>query len=132
MTSTYATSSSTIMKKTAKPMTGGMIWPPLEAAASIAAASSPRIPTRFIIGMVMLPEMYTLPIVLPETVPTSALDVTAISGGPVRPVPKSARASPITKSMAPTCCSTFPRMRNSAMYFRHALRAKPMIPASFR
>ena len=82
------------MKKTAKPMTGGMIWPPLEAAASIAAASSPRMPTRFMSGIVMLPDIYTLPMVLPETVPTRALDMTAMSGGPVRPAPKSARDSP--------------------------------------
>ena len=44
------------MKKTANPMIGGMIWAPLEAAASTAAASSGLSPTRFMSGMVMLPD----------------------------------------------------------------------------
>ena len=53
----------------AAPITGGMIWPPVEATASTAAANGGRKPVRFISGMVIGPSTMTLATALPETVP---------------------------------------------------------------
>ena len=41
--------------KAAAPMTGGMIWPPVEATASTAPAKAGLYPTFFISGMVKMP-----------------------------------------------------------------------------
>ena len=53
-------------------MTGGMIWPPLEAQASTAPAKAGGKPTFFIRGMVKVPVVTTLPAALPLTVPMMA------------------------------------------------------------
>ena len=50
-------------------MIGGMIWPPVEATASTAAANGGRKPVRFISGIVIGPSTITLATALPETVP---------------------------------------------------------------
>jgi hypothetical protein len=50
-------------------MIGGMIWPPLEAIASIDAATRESKPDDFISGMVKEPVVTTLAVVLPDNVP---------------------------------------------------------------
>ncbi len=57
------------MTNAAAPITGGMIWPPVEATASTAAANGGRNPVRFISGMVIGPSTITLATALPDTVP---------------------------------------------------------------
>ena len=52
-------------------MIGGMIWPPVDATASTAAANCGRKPVRFISGMVIGPSTITLATALPEIVPNS-------------------------------------------------------------
>ena len=54
-TSRYGTFRKTAMMKPASPRTGGMIWPEVEATASIAPAMFGRNPRSFIIGMVRRP-----------------------------------------------------------------------------
>lgn len=63
-------------------MMGGIIWPPVEAAASTAAAKSLSYPVFFMIGMVTLPEPTVLATELPEYIPSKALDITATLAGP--------------------------------------------------
>ncbi len=65
------------MTKAPAPMMGGMICPPVEAAASTAAANFGRKPARCIIGMVMTPVAATFATVEPEMVPISAEPITA-------------------------------------------------------
>ena len=50
-------------------MIGGMIWPPVEATASTAAANGGLKPLRFISGIVIGPSTITLATALPDTVP---------------------------------------------------------------
>ena len=66
------------------PMTGGMICPPVEALASIAAARCGRKPTRIISGMVTTPMVMMLDTTLPEIVPNSDEPTIAILAGPPR------------------------------------------------
>jgi len=55
MTCTYATPRNSAMMNAAAPMTGGMIWPPVEAAASTAPAKFGVYPKRFMRGIVKVP-----------------------------------------------------------------------------
>ena len=73
-------------------MTGGMIWPPVEATASMAPATWALYPVSFIRGMVNVPVVTTLEAALPEMVPIRALEITAALAGPPRVRPVSAMA----------------------------------------
>src|SRR4030042_5495037 len=66
----------------ATPMTGGMIWPPVEATASTAPAKLVEYPFRFIIGMVWGPSTATFAATDPEIMPKSALDQTDVWAAP--------------------------------------------------
>src|SRR5690625_60955 len=57
------------MMNAAAPMIGGMIWPPVEAVASVAAATCGRNPAFFMIGMVNEPEATVLATEEPDTMP---------------------------------------------------------------
>ena len=72
------------MRNAAAPITGGMICPPLDATASMAAAMWAGKPVRFISGMVIAPSTTTLATALPETVPNSADETTETLAGPPR------------------------------------------------
>ena len=65
------------MRKAAEPMIGGMIWPPVDATLSMAAACSGRNPVLFIVGMVALPVSTTFATAAPVTVPTNPEPITA-------------------------------------------------------
>ncbi len=78
------------MMKAAAPITGGMIWPPDEAAASTAPAKAGRRPARFMIGIVKVPVDTTLATALPDTVPIIALQKIATFAGPPRIQPNAA------------------------------------------
>ena len=72
------------MRNAAAPITGGVIWPPLDATASMAAARWAGNPVLFISGMVIAPSTTTLATALPETVPKNADDTTDTFAGPPR------------------------------------------------
>ena len=65
-------------------MTGGMIEPPEDAAASIPPANTREKPRRTIIGMVSTPVERTLTIGPPEIVPNMAEETMAACAGPPR------------------------------------------------
>ena len=64
------------MMKATAPITGGMIWPPIDEVASTPPAKAARKPKRFISGMVNWPEATTLATPEPEIVPISAEEIT--------------------------------------------------------
>ena len=66
----------------AAPMIGGMICPPVEAVASVAAAKWGLNPAFFISGMVNDPEATVLATEEPETIPCSPEATTAAFAGP--------------------------------------------------
>ncbi|MEZ5741824.1 MAG: hypothetical protein R3E68_21900 [Burkholderiaceae bacterium] len=90
-------------------MTGGMICPPVDAAASTAPAKVPEKPRFLIIGIVNAPVPTTLAATLPDIVPKTALAVIAAWAGPPREPPASANAILIRLSPAPVACNTEPK-----------------------
>src|SRR3546814_11204206 len=83
------------MMKATAPITGGMIWPPIDEVASTPPAKAERKPNRFIKGMVNWPLATTLATPEPEIVPISADDITQTCAGPPRQEP----ARPSAKSL---------------------------------
>ena len=75
------------MIKAVAPITGGAIWPPLDATASMAAAYRAWNPACFIIGMVTTPVVMMLATVEPEIEPKAPDATTATLAGPPRLCP---------------------------------------------
>ena len=78
------------MTKAPAPITGGMIWPPDEAAASTAPAIRRGYPMRIIAGMVTAPVDATLAEADPEIDPNSAEAMTETLPAPPRNRPAAA------------------------------------------
>ena len=89
-------------------MTGGMIWPLIEAEASMAPALTPERPVRFISGMVKMPPETTLETDEPDTTPLSADETTATFAGPPRRWPSSAMEICIIQLPAPAFSRSVP------------------------
>ncbi len=89
-------------------MTGGMIWPPVEATASTAPATSWRYPFFFINGIVMIPVVTTFDTAVPEMVPNRVLPKTATLAGPPRYLPIKAMARSVKKAPPPVAKSDWP------------------------
>ena len=96
-------------------MTGGMIWPPLEAQASTAPAKAGGKPTFFIRGMVKVPVVTTLPAALPLTVPMVAEETTAALAGPPCIFPVATSAKSMNSSPAPVWIIREPKRTNRKM-----------------
>ena len=96
------------MTKAAMPMTGGMICPPVEALASIAAARCGRYPTRTISGIVTTPTVMMFDTTLPEMVPNSDDPTMAILAGPPRYLPISAIEMSVKYAAPPDLSRTCP------------------------
>ncbi len=73
----YGTSIISAMTKAAAPMTGGIIWPPVEATASTAPAKADGYPRLFISGIVNVPVVTTFATAEPDIVPIAPLERTA-------------------------------------------------------
>ena len=116
------------MMKAPAPMTGGIICPPLLAAASAAPAMWGLSPMRFISGIVNVPVVTTLPEALPDTVPMSALDPTAARPAPARILPNNPRAKFTKNRPAPDSCKNAPRIRNMMMNVAEMTTRKPSTP----
>ena len=94
------------------PMTGGMSWPPVLAAASMAPAKYGRKPARFMSGMVKVPVVTTLATALPDRDPMKALPTAAVLAGPPRVPPATRLASPMRSVPPPATSSTAPNRMN--------------------
>ena len=90
-------------------MTGGMICPPVDAAASIAPAVAGLKPRRMIIGMVKAPVPTTLATTLPDMLPNRAEETMAACPTPPRVRPVRAKAILISALLAPVPSSITPK-----------------------
>ena len=93
-------------------MIGGMIWPPVEATASIAPATLRSYPACRISGMVMTPTVATLLTALPEIMPNRLDATTAILAAPPRRRPINAEAMSVNHSEAPDLSRSWPKNTN--------------------
>src|SRR5439155_3096291 len=91
--SAYDTPTYSAMRNAAAPITGGMIWPSTPAAVSIAPAFSAVYPTRFISGIVNVPQVTTFATDDPEIIPIIPDETTAAFAGPPRMWPRNANAT---------------------------------------
>ena len=110
ITCEYGTPRNSAITKEAAPITGGMIWPPVDATASMAAAASGLNPVRFIIGMVSQPSTMTLATAEPEIVPNMLEDTTATLPGPPRWAPARPLARLMKNCPAPDFSRKAPKM----------------------
>ena len=94
---------------------GGMIWPPVEAAASTAPANSGLYPVFFIMGMVTEPVVTVLPTEEPDTMPHRAEEMTATLAGPPLDHPARRLAREMKKFAMPVRSRKAPKMMNSTM-----------------
>ena len=90
------------------PMIGGMSWPPVLAAASIAPAKKGLKPDRFMSGMVKVPVVTTLATALPDSDPMKALAAAAVLAGPPRVLPATRSARLMRRLPPPATSSTAP------------------------
>jgi len=113
------------MRKAAAPITGGMIWPPVEDTASTPPAVSAVYPAFFMFGMVMMPVDMTFATALPEMVPKSAEATTSTLPVPPRKRPNSALEMSVKKSAPPHVCSRRPKNMNASTVVEAMMSAWP-------
>ena len=118
------------MTKAAAPMMGGMICPPVDAAASTAPANLFEKPLRLIMGIVITPVPTTLATALPETDPNSPEAKTAACAGPPAVLRIIEKAMRIIDSPAPTPSSKAPRTMNGRTVERTMENVAPKMPVS--
>ena len=87
--------------KAPAPMTGGMSWPPVLAAASTAPAKRGRNPALRMMGIVKEPVVTTLATALPERDPMKAEATAAVLAGPPRVLPARRFARPMRSPPPP-------------------------------
>ena len=95
---------------------GGMICPPVEATASIAAATGAEYPERRINGIVITPVDTTLETALPDMEPKKPDAITAILAEPPRVRPIRAAAISVKKSDPPARKRTWPKKTKIIIY----------------
>ena len=103
------------IRNAAAPMMGGMIWPPVEDAASTAPANSGLKPVFFIMGMVTEPVVTVFPTEEPLTMPHRALEMTATFAGPPLDQPARRLAREMKKLAMPVRSRNAPKMMKSTM-----------------
>ena len=96
-------------------MMGGMIWPPVDDAASTAAANSGLYPVFFIMGMVTEPVVTVLPTEEPDTMPHSAEEMTATFAAPPDDQPAILLAQAMKNAAIPVRSRNAPKMINKTM-----------------
>ena len=90
-----------------------MIWPPVEAVASTAAANAGRKPLLFMSGMVIGPSTITFATALPETVPNRLELITDTLPGPPALWPVSESAKSMNSFPVPLRSMNAPNSTNS-------------------
>ena len=109
-------------------MIGGMICPPVDAAASTAPANSGLYPVFFIMGIVTEPVVTVLPTEEPDTMPHSAEEITATFAGPPDDHPAIRFANEMKKLAIPVLSKNAPKMINSTIYVKQTFVGVPMTP----
>ena len=116
------------IRKAAAPIIGGIICPPVEAAASTAPANSGLYPVFFIIGIVTDPVVTVLPTDDPETIPHRAEEITATFAGPPEEAPAMELARLIKKAEIPVRSRKAPKMINTTIYLAQTLIGVLIMP----
>ena len=106
-----------------------MIWPPVEAVASTAAANGGRKPVRFISGMVIGPSTMTLATALPDTVPNRLELTTATLPGPPAVWPVIDSAKSMNSCPVPLFSMNAPNSTNSITYDADTPSVEPKMPS---
>src|SRR5690625_4895936 len=119
-----------IIIKAAAPINGGIICPPVDAEASVAAANSGLNPAFFIIGIVKDPEATVFPTELPETIPCKALAATAAFAVPPVYFPVTANAKSLKKLPILVWMSMTPKNKNRKMNLEEIWIGVPNTPLS--
>ena len=117
------------MTKAPAPMTGGINWPPVEAAASTPPANFGGKPARFISGMVMTPVETVLATADPVIDPMRPEPRIATIPGPPVMRPAAARASARMKSPAPERTRNAPSRMNMNTKVQEMRAIGPNIPS---
>ena len=104
------------MIKAAAPKIGGVIWPPVEEAASTAPEKCDGYPTFFIAGIVKEPVVTVLAIDEPEIVPINADEKIATFAGPPENFPAINIAKSINNLPNPTLVAKTPNKINKNTY----------------
>ncbi len=117
------------MRNAAAPMMGGMIWPPVEAAASTAPANSGRKPVFFIIGIVTDPVVTVFPTEDPETMPQRAEEMTETLAGPPEYLPAAQFASEMKNWEIPVRSRNAPKRMKITMYREQTLTGVEKMPS---
>jgi hypothetical protein len=128
----YGTCRNSAMTNAAAPMTGGMIWPPVDAVASTAAANGGRKPVRFMSGIVSQPSTMTLATAEPEMVPKRLEETTEIFPGPPRAPPVTARAKSMKNCPVPDFSRKAPKTTKRITYVADTATGIPQIPSVVR
>ena len=111
------------------PITGGMSWPPVLAAASIAPAKNGRKPARFMSGIVNVPVVTTLATALPDNEPMKALATAAVLAGPPRVFPAIRLAMAMSNAPPPAVSSTAPKRTKRYTKSADTWRGIPQMPS---
>ena len=114
--------------KAATPITGGMIEPPEEAAASMPPANTLEKPRLIIIGMVSTPVDKTLTIGPPDMVPNMADDTIAAWAGPPASLRVQRKATLISERPPAEAPNSAPRMRYGKISLRMMSMNRPSRP----
>ncbi|MNF67686.1 hypothetical protein D3C84_495080 [compost metagenome] len=99
------------IRKAAAPMTGGISWPPVDDAASTAAACSELIPDFFIAGMVNMPITAALAVALPLTEPNRVEETIDTFAIPPRNRPTNSTDRSMNNWPPPNSCRKAPNNR---------------------
>jgi len=111
-------------------MMGGIIWPPVEAAASTPPAKRPRKPLDFISGMVITPVEAVFAMAEPLIVPVKAEEITATKPAPPRTRPATTLETSMTKSLAPEATRNPPNTMKRVILDEDIKAKMPNIPSS--
>ena len=113
------------MMKAAAPMIGGMSWPLVEAATSMAPAFTAGMPIRRMTGMVKVPVVTTLAIDEPEIMPVMPDARIAALAGPPLNRPTMAKESARKYLPAPALSSSAPNSTNRKTKLTETLMGMP-------
>src|SRR5699024_1606161 len=116
------------MMKAAAPIMGGISCPPVEAVASVAAATCGLKPARFMMGMVNEPEATVLATEDPETIPCRPEAATAALAGPPVKRPAARNARSLRNWPMLVRSSTTAKNRNKKMKFDDTWIGVPNTP----
>ena len=118
------------MTKAPAPIIGGIICPPVDAAASTPAANIGLKPFAFIRGIVITPVEAVFATADPEIVPVKADAITATKAAPPLNRPAIILANSITKSDAPDLTKKAPKIIKRTIFADEMVVMIPNMPSS--